>query len=201
MEKELEQFRQEVERLRAGRNAGSGPFPEPLCAFAMRYLAYAQEKGDTLKAVVERLGGVGADVAGVATRADAGGGALPAARLARHQRDSRHRHAPIQLRLTLPLLASVPGGIIPPVQTGRGELSLPDFSPYALKTVGIPFSGDRKRDAVAANAAAGFKHTLTGYTWHHHQDGRPMQLVPTDRHRAISHTGGHAAQKALEAGE
>ncbi|WP_373371797.1 HNH endonuclease [Archangium lansingense] len=81
------------------------------------------------------------------------------------------------------------------------EDGFPDFSPYALKTVGVPFSGDRKRDAVAANAAAGFKHTPTGYTWHHHQDGRTMQLVPTDLHRAISHTGGHAAQKALEVGE
>jgi transposase len=56
VEKELEQFRQEVERLRAGRKGGSGPFPEPLRAFAVRYLAYAQEKGDTVKAVVERLG-------------------------------------------------------------------------------------------------------------------------------------------------
>ena len=56
MEKELEQFRQEVERLRAGRRGGSGPFPEPLRAFAVRYLAYALEKGDTVKAVVERLG-------------------------------------------------------------------------------------------------------------------------------------------------
>ena len=59
MEKELEQFRQEVERLRAGRKGGSGPFPEPLRAFAVRYLAYALEKGDTLKAVVERLVGLG----------------------------------------------------------------------------------------------------------------------------------------------
>jgi len=57
VEKELEQFQQEVERLRAGRKGGSGPFPEPLRAFAVRYLAYALEKGDTLKAVVERLGG------------------------------------------------------------------------------------------------------------------------------------------------
>jgi transposase-like protein len=56
MEKELEQFRQEVERLRAGRRGGSGPFPEPLRAFAVRYLGYALEKGDTVKAVVERLG-------------------------------------------------------------------------------------------------------------------------------------------------
>lgn len=56
MEKELEQFRQEVERLREGRRGGSGPFPEPLRAFAVRYLAYALEKGETVKAVVERLG-------------------------------------------------------------------------------------------------------------------------------------------------
>jgi transposase-like protein len=56
VEKELEQFRQEVERLRAGRKAGSGPLPELLRAFAVRYLAHALEKGDTLKAVVERLG-------------------------------------------------------------------------------------------------------------------------------------------------
>ncbi|MFY0562223.1 transposase [Archangium lansingense] len=56
MEKGLDQFRQEVERLRAGRKGGSGPFPEPLRAFAVRYLAHALEKGDTVKAVVERLG-------------------------------------------------------------------------------------------------------------------------------------------------
>ncbi|MFE8601232.1 hypothetical protein [Archangium violaceum] len=56
MEKELEQFRQEVESLRAERRGGSGPFPEPLQAFAVHYPAYALEKGDTVKAVVERLG-------------------------------------------------------------------------------------------------------------------------------------------------
>lgn len=56
MEKELEQFRQEAQRLRAGRAKGSGPFPEPLRVFAVRYLAQAMEKGETLKSVVERLG-------------------------------------------------------------------------------------------------------------------------------------------------
>jgi hypothetical protein len=56
VEKELEQFRQEAQRLRAGRAKGSGPFPEPLRAFAVRYLAQALEKGETLKSVVERLG-------------------------------------------------------------------------------------------------------------------------------------------------
>ncbi|QSQ16982.1 hypothetical protein [Myxococcus landrumensis] len=56
MEKELEQFRQEWRGGGPGSTAGSGPFPEPLRAFAARYLAHALEKGDTLKAVVERLG-------------------------------------------------------------------------------------------------------------------------------------------------
>ena len=56
MEKELEQLRQEVQRLRAGRAKGSAPYPEPLRAFAVRYLAQAQQKGETLKSVVQRLG-------------------------------------------------------------------------------------------------------------------------------------------------
>ncbi len=37
MEKELEQFRQEAQRLKAGRRSGSLPFPEALRAFAVRY--------------------------------------------------------------------------------------------------------------------------------------------------------------------
>ncbi|MEM7124998.1 MAG: HNH endonuclease [Chloroflexota bacterium] len=36
-----------------------------------------------------------------------------------------------------------------------------------------------------------FSH-LDGYTWHHHQDGRTMQLVRGDVHAATSHTGGAA---------
>jgi transposase len=56
VEKELEQFRQEVQRLRAGRAKGSAPYPELLKAFAVRYLAQAQQKGETLKSVVQRLG-------------------------------------------------------------------------------------------------------------------------------------------------
>lgn len=56
MEKELEQFQQEVQRLRMGRRGGSGPFPEALRAFAVRYLAYAQEKGETVREVTKRLG-------------------------------------------------------------------------------------------------------------------------------------------------
>jgi transposase len=56
MEKELEQFQQDVERQRAGRKGGSGLFPEALRAFAVRYLAPCLEKGDTVQAVVKLLG-------------------------------------------------------------------------------------------------------------------------------------------------
>ena len=56
MEKELEQFRQEVERLRAGRQRGSLPYPEALRAFAVRYLAHALETGGTLAGAAKALG-------------------------------------------------------------------------------------------------------------------------------------------------
>lgn len=56
VEKELEQFRQEVERLRAGRQRGSWPYPEALRAFAARYLAHALETGGTLAGTAKALG-------------------------------------------------------------------------------------------------------------------------------------------------
>jgi transposase len=56
MEKELEQFRQEVERLRAGRQRGSLPYPETLRVFAVRYLSHAQETGGTLAGAAKALG-------------------------------------------------------------------------------------------------------------------------------------------------
>jgi hypothetical protein len=56
MEKELEQFRQEVERLRAGRQKGSLPYPEALRAFAVRYVAHELEAGGTFEAAATALG-------------------------------------------------------------------------------------------------------------------------------------------------
>jgi DNA-binding transcriptional regulator YdaS (Cro superfamily) len=56
MEKELEQFRQEVERLRAGRQRGSLPYPETLRAFAVRYVAHALETGGTFAGAAKALG-------------------------------------------------------------------------------------------------------------------------------------------------
>jgi hypothetical protein len=66
----------------------------------------------------------------------------------------------------------------------------PDFSSVSRADVKIKPTGSRPKDFRAANEAAGFKTTPEGYTWHHHQDGTTMQLVPTDIHRQTGHTGG-----------
>jgi hypothetical protein len=32
-----------------------------------------------------------------------------------------------------------------------------------------------------------------GFTWHHAEDGRRMELVPSDLHETVQHTGGRVA--------
>jgi hypothetical protein len=73
----------------------------------------------------------------------------------------------------------------------------PDFKAAGVvKTeVRITPTGSRPGDFRAANQAAGFPKTPEGYTWHHHQDGTTMQLVPTDIHRVTGHTGGFVLGK------
>jgi hypothetical protein len=72
----------------------------------------------------------------------------------------------------------------------------PDFSPYTYKgppgkgAVKIHMTGDNTADFAAANKAAGFDRTPKGFTWHHHQDGTTMRLIPSDLHNNVSHTGG-----------
>jgi hypothetical protein len=66
----------------------------------------------------------------------------------------------------------------------------PDFSSVAVKTVKIEQTGTRGGDFRAANRLAGLQKTPRGYTWHHHQDGVTMQLVPRDIHQQTGHTGG-----------
>ena|GEM_PF-2187863 len=75
--------------------------------------------------------------------------------------------------------------------TGSGH---PDFSRYAIKKVQIEMTG-KTTDFAKANKAAGLTETPTGYTWHHHQDGRTMQLIPSDIHKHVKHTGGSAIVK------
>lgn len=56
LEKELEQFCQEAQRLKAGRRSGSLPFPEALRAFAVRYAEHTVAAGGTVTDAAQKLG-------------------------------------------------------------------------------------------------------------------------------------------------
>jgi RHS repeat-associated protein len=66
----------------------------------------------------------------------------------------------------------------------------PDFSSVAIATVQIEQTGNRAADFRAADKAAKFNVRPENHSWHHHQDGKTMQLVPTDIHQKTGHTGG-----------
>lgn len=67
----------------------------------------------------------------------------------------------------------------------------PDFSGYAKARVKIDgLTGNRYTDDGKANEAFGFGKTPNGYSWHHVEDGKTMELVPEDVHQEFSHTGG-----------
>lgn len=73
------------------------------------------------------------------------------------------------------------------------ENGFPDFGPYRTRSIRVQgLTGSSTHDSALANDAVGLKSTPEGYTWHHHEDGVTMELVPTDLHNAIRHTGGAA---------
>jgi hypothetical protein len=70
-----------------------------------------------------------------------------------------------------------------------------DFTPYAIDKVdNIELRGD-STDASRAYKASGRKKKEPGYTWHHHEDGITMQLVPRDLHKYLTHWGGVRTKK------
>ena len=72
----------------------------------------------------------------------------------------------------------------------------PDLRPYAKFETKVPdLTGDHKKDARKANENVGLARTPEGYAWHHVEDGVTMQLVPSDLHESIAHTGGAAVKK------
>ena len=73
----------------------------------------------------------------------------------------------------------------------------PDFRAAGMvkKEVKIKFSGARKIDDSLANKEAKLPATPEHHTWHHHQDGTTMQLVPTNIHQGTGHTGGFVITK------
>jgi hypothetical protein len=68
-----------------------------------------------------------------------------------------------------------------------------DFSQYAIKRVQVKgLTADYAIDEALANKAAGLARTPPGFTWHHVEDCVTMELVPSDLHGAVPHTGGGA---------
>jgi hypothetical protein len=71
----------------------------------------------------------------------------------------------------------------------------PDFSSVKKgPDVKIMMTGNRTTDEKVANMLAGYDRTPSGYTWHHHQNGNTMQLVPADIHGKTGHDGGHSGR-------
>ncbi len=70
----------------------------------------------------------------------------------------------------------------------------PDFRAAGVvkAAVKIKMTGPHEKDVKAANDFFKWTETPEGCTWHHHQDGTTMQLVPKDIHQKTGHTGGAA---------
>jgi len=81
------------------------------------------------------------------------------------------------------------------------EDGFPDFSPYATHTVKFEppgFAGNHGSDFTDANRLANIESAPRTHTWHHHQDGQTMQLIPKDLHSAVRHAGGVAIAKGRQ---
>jgi hypothetical protein len=94
------------------------------------------------------------------------------------------------------------------VNFNSSGLPFPDFTPFLYTGMDgkntltdLLYTGNRDLDKQAASRAAGFVRSdgswfvPDGYLWHH-TEGLGMQLVRTDVHTAIQHTGGFAIFKA-----
>lgn len=118
------------------------------------------------------------------------GSAFAGKRLDFAKPDLGARNAVNAPRNRLDLAAAYPRGVR---YTRAGH---PVFTPYAEQRVRVGgLTGDMGHDVPLANAKAGIpgNQTPAGYTWHHGEDGRTMELVPKDLHKAVLHTGGRAA--------
>ncbi len=73
------------------------------------------------------------------------------------------------------------------------ESGFPDFDPYSINNQDVEgLTGNYKIDERLTNKQAGYKKTPEGYVWHHHENGKTMQLIPKAIHNAVRHTGGAA---------
>lgn len=81
----------------------------------------------------------------------------------------------------------------------------PDFTPFTTHPSGVTsvrianMVGDHDTDYRAANLAAGTdwgRSSPDGWSWHHHEDGETMMLVPTELNLRFSHLGGAAVARS-----
>lgn len=75
------------------------------------------------------------------------------------------------------------------------QFGYPDFTPYVRQTIkSTKLTGAHSSDYIIADRA--MRKKIPGWrrppnmTWHHHQDKKTMQLIPTDIHNAVRHSGG-----------
>ncbi len=71
----------------------------------------------------------------------------------------------------------------------------PDFSNYSIKNVKTKrLTGNHQKDVRLVENILKQKNPQwkrrPGYTWHHHQDMKTMQYVPTELHSSVPHSGG-----------
>jgi hypothetical protein len=82
------------------------------------------------------------------------------------------------------------------------ETGFPEFTRYREGHAVIDgLTGRIDTDSRMANKAVGIDDTPEGWTWHHVEDGRTLELVPTDLHAAVRHTGGAATIRHGQVGE
>lgn len=72
----------------------------------------------------------------------------------------------------------------------------PNFWAYTYRSVEVDITGAGRFDFARAQAASGLDRIPDDMTWHHHQDGKTMLLIPRDIHDAVKHTGGVALATA-----
>jgi len=76
----------------------------------------------------------------------------------------------------------------------------PNFDKYARQQVDIEnMTGDCTTDFTAANKAAPLGRVLRDNTWHHKQNARTMQEVPTEIHERFTHYGARHVLKKRKA--
>lgn len=72
--------------------------------------------------------------------------------------------------------------------TGSGLSLLTSLTQLAL--VDLPLTINRAKDFRLADRIMGWRQRPDGWAWHHVEDGKTLQLIPTDMHKAVAHAGG-----------